>query len=520
MSHIAQVTEAVRASEPGAGSTSSSARRVERLLAGVAVFLGLLLLGIFFGVPYLPMVDLPQHAAQISVWLHLGDKSFAGVENFRVNLRTPYLTGYALARWLGAWLGVVPGLKLAIWLSVVAQFGAFALLVRKLGHPFWVSLFGLPFAFGYSFYFGFVSFLAAVPFVLLALTLALWHRERASVLTGSALALALAGAVVSHGFACGVALAMVGPLLLRGAGHFFVRVAPLGAPLLVSWLLLSDGDSARKIGATIWDPRFFELAQVPSLMLSASGGDAAATAFGVFMLAAMSLGVGRPSREPERWLPLLLVVAGFCLFPAVMGGFGPLHPRFASFFPAALLLGFEPKNAPGFKLLPGVAAALCGAWCAVFGVRTYAFSQEAAPVRNWVKQMPAGLRVRPIVFERESEAFPGAPMHLHMSAYYLAEKGGIQGYSFAMYPTSVIRYVPGFVPGMGGGAEWHPERFSALKDVPRFDCFLVHSEMDRSVSLFGDLLSQVELVFHEGNWWAYRVRPQVSVRRQKRSWVL
>lgn len=498
-----------------AGSVDVHARAVEtRWLLWFGVVASGALLAIFFGFPYLPMVDLPQHAAQIAVWVHLGEKSFPGVENFEVNLRTPYLTGYVVARVLAIWLGVVSGLKLGIWLSVVGHFVVFALLVRKLGHSAWLALLGLPLAFGYGFYFGFVSFIAAVPFAILALLFALRHREENSWRTGFALSLALCLTLFSHGFACGVALAMAAPLLLRGEGRFATRVLPLLAPVLFAWVWIAPGSSAQRIGSTIWSPRFFELVQLPALLFSASAADTFAAVCGVVCLLLLALGLGRPRRAPEFWLPALGVLAGFCLFPESMGGFGPLHPRFAAFLGPALLVAFEPRRAPLFKGLPSVAMALLSAWCAVFAWRVSVFNQETAGVRSFVQQMPVGLSVRPIIFERDSLVFPGLPAFLHMSAYYMAEKGGIQGYSFAMYPTSAIRYLPGFVPGMWGGAEWNPERFSAVRDVPRFDCFLVHSTRDRTGELFGEHLGDVELVLHQGSWWAYRVRPLAHASRR------
>lgn len=482
---------------------SASGTRPLRFGAGLA----LLLLVAFFVFPYLPMVDLPQHAAQISVWLHLGDKSFPGVENFDVNLRTPYLTGYVLARVLAGWIGVVAALKLVMWLCVVGHWAAFAALVRRLGHPAWVGLFGIPLAFGYAFYFGFVSFLAAIPLALLSLSVAVWHREAPSWKSGCALAIALSSTLLSHGFACGVALAMVGSLLLRGEGRFVARMAPLVAPVLLAWFWLAPGSSVQRIGSTIWSPRIVDLLQLPAMLLAASATDHAASLFGVLILVLLGMALGSPSRKPERWLPLFGVLLGFCLFPASMGGFGPLHPRFAAFLAPALLVAFEPRRRPLPQLWPALALTVCGAWCALFVWRMSRFAAESQPVQGFVQKMPKGLVVRPIVFERESSAFPGLPVHLHLSAYYLAEKGGIQGYSFAMYPTSVIRYVPGFIPGMGGGAEWHPDRFSADRELDKYDCFLVHSHKDRSLQLFGDRLKEVALDFHQGDWWAYRVRP-------------
>jgi hypothetical protein len=142
----------------------------------------------------------------------------------------------------------------------------------------------------------------------------------------------------------------------------------------------------------------------------------------------------------------------------------------------------------------------------LFALRLQRFARETQPIADFVARMPAGLRIRPLVFERESAAFPGLPAMLHLSAYYVPEKGGYQGYSFAMYPTSVVRYRPEIVPTMDRGAEWHPEWFSAAYELGGYECFLVKSSIDRSAELFDVQLDRLSLVFHEQGWWAYAWR--------------
>jgi len=478
----------------------------------LAVALSAVLLGAFLAVPYLPMVDLPQHAAQISLWQRLSAPS-AGAPLFELNLRTPYLGAYALARVLATWLGAVPALKLVVWASVVAHLAAFDLLVRTLGHPRWLSLLGLPLGLGYGFYFGFVSFIAALPLGLLAISAALRHRERPTVRSGLLLAAALCATLATHGFAFGMTLAIVAPLLLRGSGAFVWRAAPLGAPALLTAVWLMPGSSGRSIGLTIWDPRFLDLVQVPALLLSASAADVVATVFGVLLLALVLLSLGRPSRALERYFPILFLILGYCLFPLSLGGFGPLHPRFAAFMVPALLIAFEPRTDLEHSMLPGLIAATSVAWVGLLVHRLVEFEQETRPVADFVARMPAGLSIRPIVFERTSQVFPELPALLHMSAYYLPEKAGRQGYSFAMYPTSVIRYAPSVTPTMDHGAEWHPEYFSARDELDQYDCFLVHSSTDRSAELFAERAPEVTLAFHEAGWWAYLSRSaQVALR--------
>jgi hypothetical protein len=468
--------------------------------------LGALLLVAFVTTPYLPMVDLPEHASEVAVWLHLDDPSFAGAHRFTVNLATPYLTAYVAARLLAAVLGVVPALKMVVWASVVLHQIAFSRLVRQLRHPAWLGLLGLPLGLGYPFYFGFVSFVAAIPLVLLTIGFALEQREDPTWQRGALLAGALAATLATHGFALGVALFFVAPLLLRGGGRSVPRLAPLAAPALLWAVWLFPAHSIRTIGATIWEPRFLELLQAPALWFGASAKDAAALAFGYGVLVLLGAAIGRPARAPERWAPLALLTVAFCSFPLMLSGFGPLHPRFAAFFVPALLLAFEPRETPRSPRLPLFALALSAAWFVLLSLRLVSFTRETRPIRDFVTAMPEHLRVRPIVFERASEAFPGLPALLHLSAYYMVEKGGFQGYSFAMYPTSVIRYADGVTPGMGGGAEWHPEWFSADAELSSYDCFLVHSTTDRGASLFGPRAEEVTLDFHEDAWWAYRVR--------------
>jgi hypothetical protein len=187
-------------------------------------------------------------------------------------------------------------------------------------------------------------------------------------------------------------------------------------------------------------------------------------------------------------------------------GAGPLHPRFAAYLVPALLLAFAPRVSASVQTLPRRALYVFVSLSviAVFFWRLLGFNRETAGFHALVSRLPAGLAVRPLVFERGSLAFPGVPAHLHLPAYYSAQKGGSPGYSFAMYSISVVRFRPGVRVLMAGGSEWAPERFDAAREAADYDYFIVKSSFDRSSELFPGPEPAAVQELHFGDWWGYR----------------
>jgi hypothetical protein len=469
-----------------------------------AAALTLALIVSLFAFRDVPMVDLPQHAAQIAAWVHWDDPAYH-TDELELNFRTPYLLAYPLAWLFSPAFGIVGALKLVVALGVVAHVAAYDLLVRRLGHDPWLVLLGVPTALGYAFFFGFVSFLAAIPLVVFAIAEAVAHAARPALRSGVVLALLLSLILLAHGIALALALLAVAPLLVRGGGHVLARTAPLLAPLLFGALWILPGSSTSRIGATYWAVSADRIVELAGMLVGIGSPDRVAFGVGLVLVGCLGCLVGAPSRRPERWLPLTATLVGFLGFPTLFRGVGPLSPRFVILVVPALLLAFEARRTNAVKrTTPArITLALAAAsWVATFTVRLPAYNRETEGMHALVAAMPSDQSVRPIVFERESRVFPGVPALLHLPAYYLVKKGGIQGYSFAMYPISVIRYRAGIEPRMGGGLEWMPEAFDFPAERTRYDYFVVHSTTDRSRELFSGA-PEVVLQARHGNWWAY-----------------
>jgi hypothetical protein len=488
-------------------------RRVRAWLAhdawlnAIALGLALVLLGVFVGFRDLPMVDLPQHAAQITTWQRFDAGEPDIVSRFELNFRTPYLLAYPLARLLAPVCGAVLALKLVVWLSVVASFFAVARLAKKLSHEPWLGLFGVVTAMGLCFYFGFVSFLVAMPLAVASLTLALEHAAAPGLRTGVLLALVLVLVLTAHGIAFVMAFGCAGLLVLLGAGSWLARLAPLVPATLVAAFWMAPGPVSERIGGDVWGLTPARLLELPALLVGMNNVDHAAIALGLALLAAMIFVLGvRLARQPLRVLPLLLLFVAYGCFPVMFRGVVLLYTRLACFLLPVALLATAPLRAPHPAVRRASRALILTvtlAWLSVFLLRLVAFQSEARDFHTLTARLAPGLAVRPLVFDRGSRAFPGVPAFLHYPAYYFVEKGGSQGYSFAMYPLSVVRYRPEIVPTMQGGAEWRPDWFQA-EEIPTYDYFLVRSELDRSQELFAG--TSVELTEHVGSWWGYTRR--------------
>jgi hypothetical protein len=462
------------------------------------------LLALFVGARDLPLVDLPQHAAQIATWVRWDAQVPDVVQRFELNFRTPYLLAYPLARALAPLTGAVTALKLVVWLAIVGNQWALTSLARRLGHEPWLGLFGVVTAAGLCFYFGFVSFMLAMPLAVGSLVLALDHAERPGWGRGLGLGLLLCLTLSAHGVAFAMGFGCVGLLLLRGSGSFVARLAPLAAPVLLAAAWIMPGPVSQRIGGDSWDLTAHRLVDFPALLVGMGATDHFAFGLGLVVLGVSAVGLGpKLTRAPLRVLPLVLLLAGYVFFPAMFRGIVLLHTRLPCFLLPLWLVALEPlaRTKPfRRRALRAAIAGTTAVWLAVFVVRLTAFNREAAEFHDLEARLPEGLTMRPIVFERNTRAFPGVPAYLHYPAYYYVDKGGTQGYSFAMYPISVVRLRPEVQPTMQGGAEWQPERFRP-EEMDGYDYFLVRSERDRAPELFGN--APVALDAHVGSWWGY-----------------
>jgi hypothetical protein len=454
-----------------------------------------------WSVKYPPMVDLPQHAAQISIWKNLHDPRFGFAEFFELELRTPYLATYALARLFAEVTSILVALKLVISLSVVGLPLALQVFLRRASVSRWWSLIGFPLAYGYSFRWGFLSFMVGVPATFLFLAVVLDYARRptarlAALVAGLALALFWIHVLVLL-FCAGVATLVI-VSASPGPRAALTRVAPLAGPLPLL-LLWTSRDRGRIDGPMFWGlgvHRVHDLFALYGYYSRAMPLVYLAVVVLVITLRARGPGGARPG----GFWPLALAAALVLFWPFRIFGTAFVSPRFSVFLLPFLIAWLRPA-AP--RAVPVALVSLTALVSAFLVPRFRAFEAETRDYDAVAARIAPRPRIRPLIFLHGDDF-----EFLHFPAWTQADKGGLYGFSFASSYT-VARYKPSAPGLMGFDAEHHPEAFDFAREAGLYDHFVVHADAP-DAALAARLFhgaSGVSLVGSAGAWHVFRATP-------------
>lgn len=459
-----------------------------------------------WSVKYLPMVDLPQHAALLSIWQHLRDPAFGFEGKYYIHWFTPYLLGYCLARLFMTAMSILAALKMVLSLYVVALPLSFGVLFRRAGVDRWWALVGFPLAYGACFYWGFFNYLIATPIAILFLAFAYRYsveptRRRGLWLALFAFVLFFAHAIL---FAiCGLVAALW--VILRApspklaARRVTALVLPLPPILLWTWLALGQAQTHVPV-LLAWSRD--RIAWLPVTMLGWFGDQPARLVGAVLLL--LPLCVLKPRRSWAAWASVAAILLGMLLAPDRIFGTSFIYPRFAVFLFPLLLLALEPgRTLLRPSIVRGMIAALSVTWCLVLVSRFAAFDEQARDFDVIASHMRPNAAVRPIIAFPFSEFDPGGVPYLHFPCYYQMEKGGLNGFSFADSEFSFVRYRPPLHNRMHPDDEWHPELFRWYAE-PAYDYYVVRALRDLGPVLFRGAEASMRLEAHQGCWWLYR----------------
>ena len=461
---------------------------------------------------YPPMTDLPQHAAQVTLLRSLQEPGFQFAHLFEINWFTPYLVGYLPIYVLAPAVGIVAACKTVVALSLAALPLSTALLMRETGaDPYWAFL-SIPAMYGFSYYWGFLNFLVAVPIGMVVLWLAIRGLRTKGTANAWWLALLLNVLFFCHALICGFfALVSVTYILFEAK----IRRVALRAllpfvsvvPLALTWINKTSSHPAvhRSIRWDLgWErfsgfvPRLLGVEPHPNYLL------VAAALFAIPILAGARL-----NRRVSVWMPLVVCTLVILFVPDNIYGTDFVFQRFTLFMLPFFLIGLSPRLPDCAvsrvqRLYHLLAMTLVAVLTLATCFRTLAYDRAASGFDGALRLMEPNQRVLSMAIDRDTN-FTISPPFLQFAAWYSATKGGLVEPSSAFWHVELVRYKPDSVPKVRErDFEWHPREFSWSKyDGQNYRYFLVSNLSDEGNALFRDSTCPVRLIYSSNRWWLY-----------------
>ncbi len=475
------------------------------------IWLGALLVAVPVFIPdYPPLVDLPQHAAQVATLSDLlhGTSHFESL--YRINWFTPYLFGYLLVAVLMPLAGIAMACKIVVAASLAAFPLATAALLGSVGVDRRWAWLTVPTAYSLSFQWGFLNFIVAAPIGLLFLAAVMRHHANPRWRTGVWVAVGLLFLFFAHALICLVFITIAAAdAMVRGGGarRIATKLAALlpVVPLAAGWGILTYLSESQVQQPIFWALGWQRISQLPVLLLANVGS----TALLWVVLATLALpflyGM-KISREPWRHVPWFFCTILYLTVPVGMFGVVLVYPRLAMFLIPFLLMTLTPRTHPHWtpRLPPTVPMMLVSmVWIALFAASMNGVNGEIRAYEQVIAHAQPQKRMLQLMVDRDSHFLP-APIFLHFGSWYQAEQSGVVDFSFAYFPNEIVRYREEHPSPLPMGLEWQPTAFNWREHGgAKFDYFLVRGHPAVVARLFDTAPRKPELVARSRNWWLF-----------------
>ena len=415
--------------------------------------------------PWPPMVDFPQHVAQISALKDFISGVSLWQNQLSLNLLTPYYAAYFPSFLLSYIMTPLVAFKVVMTLSFLAFISACLFLMKEMSANLkigkWLIL---PSFFGFAWGYGFVNFLAAVPYGLLYIIYArrYAHTDEPPAKQAALLVLYVGGLLLSHGLILFFSVFIAGLVVLERTRFNLLRGLTYVTPyiILVGLMFLyvglsslfapHSGDHAIVMGS--WLSRLLSMPYfIVSNQLNALSG-----IIGLLMLFPVGLMIlsskhQKRSISPERLVPLLGIGIVWFALPHIGWGTAYLFQRFGVFMlpffalviPSVQQTGQSKMSTSLRHSAQAIAIATSICFFCFQGERALSYAQESLDTRAVIDALPPSKSVLRLYHENEGYSIlDGDLLHQHDLVWYQVEKQGWVLPNFASFHPEVIHYTP------------------------------------------------------------------------------
>lgn len=480
-------------------------------------------------VEYLPLLDLPNHLAAITVWHYHDDPKWDFARFYDLNLvPLPYWAHYYTVHLLTY---VTRSVELAnrIFLSgyaLAVPLGALA-FARRFDRSPWLALFAFPLVWNFNLADGFIAYCAGFAVVPPALVVVDQHCERPTV--AGALAVAAIGTLIYffHLLAYALFLVCAGLLVFAQRRAFSPKLLlARGVPVLscagIGLWALSRANRMnfhRVTGAgrlLIYDPVCDRLTQLPERLLNVLPGNVdewlvVALALSWLALAVTAARTHAAGDEPPRgrvhaWGVELCFAGALALYLAAPRSmqrpfyWHMINGRFVVAMVLFAALSLRGPIAGWRRLLLAPVVCMTLAYVGALEHAFVLFNQDAAGFDDVVAKIPRGKQVLTMILRPMGDAHVNVSAFNQFPSYVQIHHGGYNFYNFADgFPLKYRVTLP--------APPWsHTDQFAWSLHSWGWDYFLTFREGWEYPSPLKDALAagKVRLVAHEGEWRLYQ----------------
>lgn len=451
---------------------------------------------------YLPMLDLPQHASQITLLDDLLKQKSPWANLVQLNWDTPYLVIYLTWLLVYQFTDALTSSKVMMILILLAYVASIRLLRKALGANRLVDWGALTVFFGFAFQFGLVSYLGAIPIGIVFFLANQKYLQQKSpkylaYITILGVLMYLSHVLIfaffcflayAYFLACQIFPSAEKRLSWRNRIHltlpylFFaaIFIRYVKKPSLFAFQYYS----VQIEYPTLWE-KTTELLYLPWNMNWLDYYDLAC--LGMLILPIL-MGF-RLSRQPEKYIPLLGFLLIWYALPDKAFQTGFVYQRFAIFLLPFYYLLWEKRgvlsttrhNLAQISSLFFLASV--GVLLFKVGYNQIRF-QEAAATRDFkhvLSQMQENKRVLG-VFEpnlRGSGELTSDMEYLYFANWYQAQKRGWADFNFAAFHPQIVRFQAAHLPeNYGKNRSMHPTNLSRNLDCRTYDYLLMRTHQN------------------------------------------
>ncbi|HTV21782.1 MAG TPA: hypothetical protein VMG12_23995 [Polyangiaceae bacterium] len=442
---------------------------------------------------YMPMVDVPQHAAQLSIGQHWQDPEFGYQRYFHTNWMTNQLFAYSVVHGFMSVLPLVPALKCTLSLALLGVPLAAWLLLSRVGGDRWWSLAVFPVAYNFCFYWGFLNFIVTIPLGLVFVALAVGYAKAPSTRRALLLAAYAHGLFFAHVLVLAYSGLIAALIILARAPSRRDKLIGCGAlasilPAVAAWWATIQGLAPSTTGTPVYGYwGWHRVSEFLSNQVGIEERDPRGAVVGALLLLLPFAMGARPTRERWRWIPFGVTVFAFFVVPLSAIEVDLIYGRFAVFALPTLLFALD-RGAPreGLRLATGrlatgrlvtwrraFAGALVAAQLASLVLTFRAFDAEARSLDPILAAAEPHKRVLYLPTSPASAVSFSWP-YSHFGQWYQVKRGGLVDFSFAEFFPMWYRYKPEQLPGLPDEFDWRPQTFRwGAHHGERFDYLLV-----------------------------------------------